>query len=332
MRPLAAIGRLTGLERPPTAAAGRIHHYIGRAAAPDPSGGWREVGTAEGNHLGVGVHHDPGQRWPHRPLTVAAVGVHSQLDLRRGTSGPAVVPPGYGLEGLLPAQPWPAGRRGDPLAHVRELMDVDEAVLGSPLGGRRWRLGGWLAAADGHDGDQRRQQPSSPTVHTSRPPFEAVELGSVCAAEPAASSLWWAWRCWFWPPPARRQHNGCPPRWSEAGTGLAYGAAPGNPAPTRGPAGCLLDGLPPGRRPPQGRSASSASLRDRLRRPLTRPSSRRPGDTGRPGRARRSARPAGRRRGPWRTRKGPHPRWHLLTHQPRKEEQSPTGPPPRPSS
>jgi hypothetical protein len=64
-----------------------------------------------------------------------------------------------------------------------------------------------------------------------------------------------------------------------ARTGLACGAARGNPAPTRGPAGCLLDGLPPGRRPRQGRSASSASLRDRLRRPLTRPSSRRPGET-----------------------------------------------------
>jgi hypothetical protein len=37
-----------------------------------------------------------------------------------------------------------------------------------------------------------------------------------------------------------------------AGTGLACGAASGNPAPGRGPAGCLLDGLPPGRRPRQG--------------------------------------------------------------------------------
>ena len=37
-----------------------------------------------------------------------------------------------------------------------------------------------------------------------------------------------------------------------ARTGLACGAAPGNPAPGRGPAGCLLDGLPPGRRPRQG--------------------------------------------------------------------------------
>ena len=47
-----------------------------------------------------------------------------------------------------------------------------------------------------------------------------------------------------------------------AGTGLACGAARGNPAPARGPAGCLLDGLPPGRRPRQGRFAS---LRDGLR-------------------------------------------------------------------
>jgi hypothetical protein len=132
------------------------------------------------------------------------------------------------------------------------------------------------------------------------------------------------------------QLDGWPPRWSGAETGLACGAARGNPAPARGPAGCLLDGLPPGRHPRQGRCGTRcapflASLRDRLRRPLTRPSSRRPGATGRPGRARSSARPAGRRRGPWRTTKGPPPPRHLLTHQPRKEEQSPTGPP-RPSS
>src|SRR5829696_2692350 len=37
-----------------------------------------------------------------------------------------------------------------------------------------------------------------------------------------------------------------PPWWSWAGTGLACGAARGNPAPARGPAGCLLDGRPPG--------------------------------------------------------------------------------------
>jgi hypothetical protein len=61
-----------------------------------------------------------------------------------------------------------------------------------------------------------------------------------------------------------------------ARTGLAFGAARGNPAPTREPTGCLLDGLPPGRRPRQGRFAS---LRDGLRPPLTRPSSRRPATT-----------------------------------------------------
>ena len=60
------------------------------------------------------------------------------------------------------------------------------------------------------------------------------------------------------------------------------------PCARRGPAGCLLDGLPPGRRPRQGRCGTRcapflASLRDRLRRPLTRPSSRRPGDTRSPG-------------------------------------------------
>jgi hypothetical protein len=67
-------------------------------------------------------------------------------------------------------------------------MHVNEAVLGLTLRGRR-QLSGRLATADSHDGDQRRQQQSSPTVHASWLPFEAVELGSVCAAEAAASSL-----------------------------------------------------------------------------------------------------------------------------------------------
>jgi hypothetical protein len=54
------------------------------------------------------------------------------------------------------------------------------------------------------------------------------------------------------------------------------------------PAVCLLDGLPPRRRPPQGRCGTRcalflASLRDRLRRPLTRPPSSRPASTRSPG-------------------------------------------------
>ena len=60
------------------------------------------------------------------------------------------------------------------------------------------------------------------------------------------------------------------------------------PCTPHGPAGCLLDGLPPGRRPRQGRCGTRcapflASLRDGLRPPLTRPSSRRPGETRSPG-------------------------------------------------
>jgi hypothetical protein len=57
------------------------------------------------------------------------------------------------------------------------------------------------------------------------------------------------------------------------------------------PAVCLLDGLPPRHLRRQGRFAS---LRDGLRPVLTAPVSSRPGDTGRPGRARSNARPAGR--------------------------------------
>ena len=54
------------------------------------------------------------------------------------------------------------------------------------------------------------------------------------------------------------------------------------------PAVCLLDGLPPGRRPRQGRCGTRcapflASLRDGLRPALTAPVSRRPGETRSPG-------------------------------------------------
>ena len=65
-----------------------------------------------------------------------------------------------------------------------------------------------------------------------------------------------------------------------AGTGLPASLPCGDPDPTR-PAGCLPVGLPPGPRPRQGRFV--ASLRDGLRPPLTRPSSRRPGETRSPG-------------------------------------------------
>jgi hypothetical protein len=80
-----------------------------------------------------------------------------------------------------------------------------------------------------------------------------------------------AWRRWL--------------RWSTVATGKdrpRLRRRVRDPATGRGPAGCL----PLGRRPRQGRCASSASLRDRLRPRLTRPSSSRPGATGRPGRAR----------------------------------------------
>ena len=73
-----------------------------------------------------------------------------------------------------------------------------------------------------------------------------------------------------------------------ARTGLACGAAPGNPAPGRGPAGCLPDGLPPRRLRRQGRCGTRcapflASLRDGLRPALTAPASTRPGETRSPG-------------------------------------------------
>jgi hypothetical protein len=86
-----------------------------------------------------------------------------------------------------------------------------------------------------------------------------------------------------WPPPAYRHHDPRPPRWPRAGTGLACGAARGNPAPARGPAGCLLDGLPP--RPLRGQGslrAPECSLGP-AGRPLTAPGPRRPGATRSPG-------------------------------------------------
>jgi hypothetical protein len=67
---------------------------------------------------------------------------------------------------------------------------------------------------------------------------------------PIASRLWLGGGR-SWPRPVRRQLDICPPRWPRAGTGLACGAARGNPAPAPGPAGCLPGGLPPGRRPRQ---------------------------------------------------------------------------------
>ena len=71
-----------------------------------------------------------------------------------------------------------------------------------------------------------------------------------------------------------------------ARTGLACGAAPGNPAPTRGPAGCLLDGLPPRRLRVKALRYSRASSRPcgmACGHPLTAPASRRPGETRSPG-------------------------------------------------
>ena len=89
-----------------------------------------------------------------------------------------------------------------------------------------------------------------------------------------------------------------------ARTGLACGAARGDPAPTRGPAGCLLDGLPPRRLHGQGSlRAHECSLG--LRPPLDRTGvdAARRDPVARGGRGA-SARPAGRRRGPWRTTPG----------------------------
>jgi single-strand DNA-binding protein len=109
-----------------------------------------------------------------------------------------------------------------------------------------------------------------------------------------------------------------------AQTGLACGAASGNPAPGRGPAGCLPVGLPPrrlrgqgslrahecslGLRPPLDRSGVDAARRHRSpgageeQRPTSRQETRTVADQ------------------PW----DPHPRRHLLTHHPgRKEDQAP---------
>jgi hypothetical protein len=73
-----------------------------------------------------------------------------------------------------------------------------------------------------------------------------------------------------------------PPRSHWARNGLPASLAGGTLHPPT-PAVCLLDGLPPGRHPRQWRCAV---LRTGLRPPLTRPSASRPGETGRPGRAR----------------------------------------------
>ena len=123
------------------------------------------------------------------------------------------------------------------------------------------------------------------------------------------------------PPPRRRLAIVRPPglglvdRRARARTGLACGAAPGNPAPGRGPAGCLLDGLPPRRLRASRVAARSLRASLGLRPPLDPPAPRRPGETRSPG-AGEEQRPTSRQEA--RTvadhARDPHPRRHLLTH------------------
>src|SRR4029453_11467753 len=87
-----------------------------------------------------------------------------------------------------------------------------------------------------------------------------------------------------------------PPRRQGAGTGLAYGAASGNPAPGRGPA--VVQAARRHRSPGAGEE----------QRPTSRQEARTVADQ-----------------------QGTHPRRHLLTHPTRKEDQAhPSGPPPQP--
>ena len=101
------------------------------------------------------------------------------------------------------------------------------------------------------------------------------------------------------------------------------------PRPARGPAGCLLDGLPPGRRPRQGRFAVLADWPAAPLDPAVVQAARRHRSPG----AGEEQRPTSRQEA--RTvadqHRDPHPRRHLLTHQPGRRSQPPTGPPPRPT-
>ena len=119
-----------------------------------------------------------------------------------------------------------------------------------------------------------------------------------------------------------------------AGTGLACGAAPGNPEPRtrtgRLPAGRAATWPPPASR--ALRSLRPPSLRDGLRPPLTRPSSRRPGETRSPG-AGEEQRPTSRQeaqdRGADPATGHPHrARRHLLTR-PQAQEEEDAGHPDR---
>jgi hypothetical protein len=203
-------------------------------------------------------------------------------------------------------QPRPGAHRDG--AGARLMQVVAEAGIGFQLA-RTWEATGIASAPSsakaGHRGAARSAASSAaggepgggggvpvcPSSCSSGAPPRGGANGTRRrgpTTQPPAASRVWLPVGGSWSPAAHRQPEACPPRWSGAGTGLACGAARGNPAPAHGPAGCLLDGRPPGRHPRQGRCGTRcapflASRRDRLRRPLTRPSIRRPGETRSPG-------------------------------------------------
>jgi hypothetical protein len=104
----------------------------------------------------------------------------------------------------------------------------------------------------GPAGEGFRSAPS-PTVVASRPAGGPTgrDAAARLPSPPAASRVWLP-DGGSWPPPARRQAAVCPAWWSGAGTGLACGAAPGDPEPRtrtgRLPAGRAATWPPPASR------------------------------------------------------------------------------------
>ena len=170
--------------------------------------------------------------------------------LRQGPhGGPATDRPRGGPPGPARRSMGDPGRPEHPPARAataRRSARAGRAGRHPPAGRRHHPAAGGRGAGPGRDRRRRR-------------PRRSGRAASWAASGPAAG----ADRAAALPGPAAVAGRAAPARSGAAmrppaGTGLACGAARGNPAPTRGPAGCLLDGLPPGRRPRQGRSARSA--------------------------------------------------------------------------
>jgi hypothetical protein len=167
-----------------------------------------------------------------------------------------------GLDRGQPIEALPA-----PLVCEGDLQDHAPAVLvpgpvDRPVGQGRLDQGLAVGVLPSGRRDLAVEDLNGPPLHGRYGnPAQSARLGAITASMRASVR----------PPPAHRQLDGCSPQGLGAGTGLACGAARGNPAPARGPAGCLLDGLPPRRLRGQGLLRAHECSLGPAGRPLTAP-------------------------------------------------------------